>query len=139
MKFKKLPKHKDWSNYISRATTAVIILFSTGPPFVITGPHNQTVNESDALLLTCNIGGNPPANISWYHDSNKELTAGSVLFISHVNRSHAGSYRCIASNGFGNPVTSHANVLVNCKLWFYRLTFYHTGSTNEVGESKTHH
>ena len=80
------------------------------------GPRNQTINESDALLLTCNIGGNPPANVSWYHDSNKKLTAGSVLFIDHANRSHAGSYRCTASNGFGNHVTSQANVLINCKL-----------------------
>lgn len=106
---------------ISR-TTFVTTLFTSGPPFVIDGPHNQTVNESDPLLLTCNIGGNPPANVSWYHDNNKELTAESVLFISHANRSHAGSYRCIASNGFGKPVTSQANVLVNCKLWFYRLS-----------------
>lgn len=80
------------------------------------GPRNQTVNESEALLLTCNIGGNPPASVSWYHNSNKELTVGRVLFIDHANRSHAGSYRCTASNGFGNPVTSQAYVFVNCEL-----------------------
>ena len=78
------------------------------------GPRNQTVNESETLLLTCNIGGNPRASVSWHH--NKELTVGSVLFIDHANRNHAGSYRCTASNGFGNPVTSQAYVLVNCKL-----------------------
>ena len=98
-------------------TTFVAALFTSGPPFIMDGPRNQTVNESDALLLNCNIGGNPAASVSWYHNGNKKLTAGSVLFIDHANRSHAGSYRCTASNGFGNPVTSQAHVFINCKLF----------------------
>lgn len=88
----------------------------SGPPFVIDEAQSQTINESDSLLLTCNFGGNPSPNVSWFRDSDEVLATGSVLFISSANRSHAGSYQCVASNGFGNPVTSKATVLVNCKL-----------------------
>ncbi|XP_078379831.1 hemicentin-2-like isoform X2 [Oculina patagonica] len=102
-------------NTLGRDFSAVLNLTVQRPPFVIDGPRNQTINESDALLLTCNVGGNPSPNISWFDDSNKELATGSVLFISHANRSHAGSYRCIASNGLGNAVTSQATVLINYK------------------------
>ena len=116
-----------------------IVLFTSGPPFLIDGPRNQTINESDTLLLTCNVGGNPAPNISWYrHDSDKELATGSALLISHANRSHAGSYRCIASNGFGNPVTSQATVLINCKFIIIIIIMNLSGLKNQIEETKAH-
>ena len=69
------------------------------------------------ITLTCSATGEPPPTITW----TKVLDNGSdsvVLFTGEQfalsnNRSNAGTYRCTAGNGIGNPVNHTARLTIN--------------------------
>ena len=72
--------------------------------------RNTTVNEGEAVTLTCTAGGQPPANITWTKD-NKVVS----FPLNNIRRENAGLYRCKADNGVGNPATADVFITVQCK------------------------
>ena len=88
------------------------------PPSIISGPINQTVNETRDLRLSCNATGNPQPLITW----SKGLVRIGVplvddaLIVNNVNKSDSGVYQCSASNGIGRDAKASSTVTVNCKL-----------------------
>ena len=68
--------------------------------------------------LTCNASGDPLPNISWTKDGipvDRFYVTGYQLDLFDVRLEDVGSYRCTASNGFGDNATSVSIVGIRCK------------------------
>ena len=87
------------------------------PPSIHSGPSRKTVNESNALELSCNATGNPSPIITWFKvgDPSVNLAPGEVLQVKNVTKSDSGVYQCVASNGIGRDALVSWIVTVNCK------------------------
>ena len=89
------------------------------PPSLPVAPVRMTdIEVGKDLTLTCNASGDPHPNITWTKDGvavNQFNASGYLLHLVNVQRKDAGSYRCTASNGYGNDATSVSIVNVNCK------------------------
>jgi len=87
---------------------------------VITG--RTTVEEGDALSLTCSIESFPPSHITWtVVGSNTKLdlgpekaTGSATLVLPNVATGGSGRYICTAQH-LDKTVTTYADVTVTCK------------------------
>ena len=72
------------------------------------------------MYLECNVSdGRPPPTVTWSKIgglSNVTYPPGQRLVIKNANRTEAGTYKCTADNGIGNPATATMVVNVLCKL-----------------------
>ena len=105
---------------------------------LLTGPIDQTVTEFNTASFNCTVSGHERPSISWRfmeQNSNtpfsslsnntngviiKEMMNGSyeltsIITLTNVSRSIAGTYQCTGSNAL-NYVTAEATLTVNCKL-----------------------
>ena len=105
-------------------------------------------DEDDEAVLTCNATGSPPVDITWQYEgmditsdgssvtitnsfgvqSDLILTTGRLTY-SSIQRSMAGTYTCVASNGIGSSEEVNATVTVKCKctdwrVWTHLFTFF---------------
>ncbi|PFX22395.1 Immunoglobulin superfamily member 10 [Stylophora pistillata] len=78
---------------------------------------DQFINENSDRALFCNTTGKPLANVTWTRvlddgSNGDEVFVGNPWFIRDIKRTMNGTYRCTASNGFGNALTHamHVNV-----------------------------
>ena len=83
---------------------------------------DQTVSEESNMQLLCEATGKPTPNITWTRvledGSNSEvLHQGPTWDFPNISRTDAGTYRCTADNGFGNPVGYQVNVNVTCEYF----------------------
>ncbi|PFX19207.1 Neurotrimin [Stylophora pistillata] len=81
---------------------------------------DQHINENSNLTLFCNTTGKPTANVTWTRvlddgSNGDKMFLGNPWFIRNIKRTMSGTYRCTASNGFGNTVTHSVHVNVICK------------------------
>ncbi|XP_068685103.1 fibroblast growth factor receptor-like [Montipora foliosa] len=88
------------------------------PPRMITLPARKIRNGIGSnLTLTCEVSGDPLPNIIWTREgatTNQLVNAtGSVLNLVRIQLNDAGSYRCMADNGYG-VVSSLASVNIIC-------------------------
>ncbi len=84
------------------------------------------------MTLSCNATGNPEPTISWTRNgspinitgnSRISFTAGKKeLFITNVNRTDSGEYRCVANNSPGNDTSRAATLNIQCK--YQALLFF---------------
>ena len=83
-------------------------------PPIISG--NSTVNESDSLLLDCDIFNSYPLpSLAWVGPQGENpLVRERQLSFPSITRSMTGQYRCRASYD-GNTEISVVNVTVQCK------------------------
>ena len=80
------------------------------------------VTEGSIVTLHCNASSNPPPSMAWiWQDTGDVLTSREQLILTAVNRSQAGSYQCLASNGIGNNSTRTCSLDVLCKWHIYFL------------------
>ena len=85
-------------------------------PEIYVFPQDKVVNEYQQISARCEAKGFPPPKIKWFKLlGNKKIQEGTSLFIQSVQRSDQGRYRCIATNGFGNPDTADFVINVYCK------------------------
>ena len=77
---------------------------------------NQTLNESNDVILSCNATGTPPPNITWSKSSDQDtnFNLGSLLPLRNISRTQDGLYWCTAENGAGKS-TASVRVIVQCK------------------------
>ena len=71
--------------------------------------------------LTCNASGEPLPNITWAKDGipvDKFNVIGYQLHLMNVKREDVGSYRCTASNGYGDDAASVSIVGIRYKQSF---------------------
>ena len=77
---------------------------------------NQTLNESNDIILSCNATGSPSPNITWSKSSDQDtnFVLGSLLPLRNITRAQDGLYWCTAENGAGKSMAS-VRVIVQCK------------------------
>jgi len=90
------------------------------PPSVdLSTPQFLEVTKGDDVTLNCRAsGGNPAPTVKWSRvgkqmpDGRDAIEQESVTF-TQVSRKHAGTYKCSASNGYGNEAVREVVVDVN--------------------------
>ncbi|XP_058801081.1 interference hedgehog-like isoform X2 [Phymastichus coffea] len=96
-----------WTNRAG-SVKSVIILTVVEPPMVLRAPKLSTFPEGGELELSCNATGYPAPHIEWLINGetlkpNRYLEIkGSTLYISLVEKKHAGLVQCVASNEYGS-------------------------------------
>jgi len=88
------------------------------PPSVSSStPNRVTVEKGQDVTLACKGAGSPQPAIKWTRvgqkmpDGSSSIESDSVTF-TRVNRKHAGTYKCTASNGHGTGATKQMEVIV---------------------------
>ena len=83
---------------------------------------NQTLNEGNNAIFTCNVTGEPVPTISWYFNGfllmsniTKHIIATNELQILNVQSSDVGTYTCNATNVVSTD-TSSGVLTVNGEL-----------------------
>ncbi|KAL9964713.1 hypothetical protein ACROYT_G028392 [Oculina patagonica] len=98
--------------------TAVHGCHSTVPPNITVAPEREPqLNIGQNFTLKCNAAGDPHPNLTWKKDGvlvNQFNVPGYLLHLVNVQRKDAGSYRCTASNGYGEDATSVSIVGIKC-------------------------
>ena len=99
----------------------VLFYLFIAPPIHTNGSSNrQFLREGKNLQLFCIASGRPAPNITWV----KITSSGSESDVLHrdttwdfknIDRTEAGTYRCTANNGVGNPVSRTLRVYVECE------------------------
>ncbi len=88
------------------------------PPKITKVPTREPrLNIGEDKNLTCSASGDPRPNITWTKDGtpmNEFNVSGPVLQLVNVQRNNSGSYRCTASNGYGDDATSVSIVGIIC-------------------------
>ena len=95
-------------------------------------PQDTTTYSGSNIVLRCNPRlSQPPAVITWFYngemldissDDRMSLAPSGNLYITNVNASHSGSYRCTASNTVSGAVrrSDEALLIVQGKhSWLY--------------------
>ena len=105
--------------------------FVAAPEIILEETQQQNLfNESTEASLTCTASGIPPVDVYWRFAGdmvNENETAStielrddlfvttSVLTIMSVERSDAGTYLCIATNGVPQTASALVNLTLNCR------------------------
>ena len=96
-----------WTNRGGHVKSS-IILTVVEPPTILRSPKLATFAEGGELELSCNASGYPAPNFEWLINGetlvpNKNLEIrGPNLYISLVEKKHAGIVQCVASNEYGS-------------------------------------
>jgi len=91
------------------------------PPKIKVNPARESIIDvGKNLTLTCRGYGNPTPTITWTKDgvSQRQFkVSGNELRLVNVQRKDVGSYRCTASNGYGNDTVRVSIVGLSCKYY----------------------
>ena len=97
-------------------------LFFSVPPKITSNTLNRAdIDEGQDLTLSCNATGDPQPNITWTRDGvpNSQFKVFEHdLRLVDVKRRDVGSYRCTASNGYGENASEISIVGLHCKTCF---------------------
>ena len=73
----------------------------------------QTVtDEGGNVTLTCLADGKPTPNITWMRLSDNRVVNTTL---TDIRKQDAGSYKCTADNGIGNPAMADVRIVVQCE------------------------
>ena len=94
----------------------------------VSGDHNMTEGSNQQLF--CEASGKPAPNITWVRvlwggSESEVLHRGPTWHFLNINRAKAGTYRCTAYNGAGDPVRHTLTVNVLCKYYKISSLKYH--------------
>jgi hypothetical protein len=100
-------------------------IVSIANPSIDVNPISQTIIEGNNAFISCNATGIPVPDVRWQKDGTnltlpshvtQTTNSGvSILNITGVKRTDAGSYVCIASNSKGTMHSTAGILTVNCK------------------------
>ena len=99
------------------------MLFLVPPKITIAPAQEPQLSIGQNYTLRCNASGDPHPNITWTKDGvpvNQFNASGYLLHLVNLQRKDAGSYRCTASNGYGDDATSVSIVSIKCKYKKYK-------------------
>ena len=115
-------------------------LLSPDPPLVSITPSSVIANQSDTVIITCDVFGIPVPSVQWTRGTPAstvnitetttitETRVGnnitSVLTIQQVQRSEMDTYTCAGSNGISNLINSpqQASSQLFVQGWFFKIT-----------------
>ena len=102
------------------------MLLFTEQPTITVQPQSLEKTEGDNVTLSCKADGNPIPTISWTINGSLTAIKGNPrisftknkqqLTISNVERTDSGTYRCVASNKFGNASSDAALLDIQCNV-----------------------
>ena len=97
-----------------------ILSYVLAPATITNVSSDERLLEGSDLQLFCIASGRLTPNITWV----RIFQSGSVSEVLHrnttwdfenISRADAGTYRCTANNGVGNPVNRTLQVNVECE------------------------
>ena len=125
------------SHWPAHAVTLGVVIIHTVAPVIHESPEDTSVRRNGSAMLNCSAGGDPPPNITWWHnwEADDPLTAEplqpvegrleirsqtyqnqmgthSFLLFLNVFLSDIGFYECRASNALGAQESNSANLTV---------------------------
>lgn len=109
-----------WNNNVGQIKT-MIILKVMEPPKVTKQPKASTFSEGGELELSCTVTGEPEPSVEWLINgetlmpSKNQNIKGATLFISEVEKKHAGIVQCVASNEYGSHSSGYNLLRVSPK------------------------
>ena len=97
-----------------------LLSYSDPPSLDPSYPRDHTVMEDANVTLHCKVtAANPRPNITWYNvfaNRSTVLSFGVNLTFVTIQRSDAGKYHCVATNGIGQAAISRVSTVdVQCK------------------------
>ncbi|XP_067007432.1 irregular chiasm C-roughest protein isoform X2 [Anabrus simplex] len=98
-------------NPVGKSEESETLDISYGPRFR-TRPRSVQADLGSTVTLTCDVDGNPPADIVWIHDDVGKVVGTSVNLTLDVDRHTAGRYYCKASVAGFHEVGAEASVLL---------------------------
>ena len=101
-------------------------MFLVPPKLTIPPTREPQLNRGQNYTLKCNASGDPHPNITWTKDGvpeNQFNASGYLLHLVDVQRKDAGSYRCTASNGYGDDATTVSIVGMKCTSKYMHYIF----------------
>ena len=98
------------------------------PATITNVSSDKALLEGSDLQLFCIASGRPAPNITWVRifpssSESNVLHRGTTWDFKKISRTEAGSYRCIASNGVGNPVSRTLRVNVECEYMYMHVVY----------------
>lgn len=91
--------------------------FAVPPTIDVSPARTSLVDVGKNLTLTCKGYGDPSPTFTWTKDGHRRFKVrGFELHLANVQRVDAGSYRCTASNGYGEDASRISIVGLSCKL-----------------------
>jgi len=92
------------------------------PPDIVDISVNQTVNESDPVVLNCTAVANPTASITWTRVSDNSPVSFPLTI---TGKQDEGGYRCTAENNIQDParkttyisVESESNIVSHLEFY----------------------
>jgi Immunoglobulin domain len=102
------------SNAFGSEASSNAVLSVGVPPTILVQPTNQTARLGDAAGLEVVADGTAPLDYQWSFGGTNLLEAtNSLLVITNVQLSDAGSYAVEVSNAFGSEDSSNATLFVS--------------------------
>jgi len=90
-----------------------LALIEDGPPLIFTQPSSQTNYAGFTALLVGNCGGLRPLYLQWMLDgTNVNGATNSILTLTNLQPSVAGTYSFVCSNSLGTAISSSAVICV---------------------------
>jgi uncharacterized repeat protein (TIGR03803 family) len=125
------------SGAVTSASARLEVIVS--PPYIVSGPDDQTVLVGAAATFSVEAGGDKPLSFQWQKDGTNLTdggnilgSAGSTLTINNATAASAGTYSVIVSNDL-DSVTSESALLTVVPVtrpgaYFYTLHSFTGGS-----------
>ena len=90
-----------------------MLLFDlVAPPSKIVTSGDQTLKAPAELTLNCSADGRPKPTLTWTRVYDNTVV---TMPLNITGRKDAGSYRCMADNGVGDPQCKDVKVNVLCE------------------------
>lgn len=91
-------------------------------PFLIRGPHDQTVVEMSSVTFQCRVGGDPMPDVLWRRTASGgnmpldrvHILEDRSLRLEDVTIHDEGEYSCEADNAVGS-ISGMGSLVVHCK------------------------
>lgn len=102
------------SNQLGFVTSNTAAIIVEAPPIITVHPEPGTLATGDALSLSVLATGSPVLHYQWLKDNEPipEATA-ATLDITSVDVTHAGNYRVVVSNAFGEASSTTALITIS--------------------------
>jgi len=120
-----LVKEQDTGDYACTVSTAEEPISRTFTIEIKAPPHVKIIGKPPggeiskkagaAVALTCQGEGDPKPQLKWKKLNSKFVMPGARLELSSITISEAGTYQCIADNGFGQPAVDSVKLSVKHK------------------------
>ncbi len=123
---------------VAGTTTSDTVLLQVFPerPLISVNPLSQNTNVAKRAKFTVVATGTPPLNFKWYKLGLKDsLGIQDSLVLDPVQKSDAGDYYCIVSNGAGADTSDTATLIVDDELKVPKINSHPVSQEKYFGDT----